>query len=86
MMSTPRPRPIRVCVSIATLLGHCPAAPSNLLLMFAPILFVISVSIVSTRALSLLLALVLSILLFSGPRNVACSMSVSGLLAKFVNE
>ena len=64
MMSTPLPRPIRVCVSIATLLGHWPAAPSNLLLMFAPILFVISVSIVSTRALSLLLALVLSILLF----------------------
>ena len=64
MMSTPRPRPIRVCVSIATLLGHWPAAPSNLSLMFAPILFVISVSIVSTRALSLLLALLLSILLF----------------------
>ena len=64
MMSAPRPRPIRMCVSIATLLGHWPAAPSNLSLMFAPILFVISVSIVSTRALSLLLALVLSILLF----------------------
>ena len=64
MMSISRPRPIRVCVSIATLLGHWPADPSNLLLMFAPILFVISVSIVSTRALSLLLALVLSILLF----------------------
>ena len=64
MLSTPRPRPIRVCVSSATLLGHWPAAPSNLSLMFAPILFVISVSIVSTRALSLLLALVLSILLF----------------------
>ena len=55
MMSTPRPRPIRVCVSIATLLGHRPAAPSNLSLMFAPILFFISVSIVSTRALLLLL-------------------------------
>ena len=54
--------------------------------MFAPILFVISVSIVSTSALSLLLVLVLSILLFfSGPRNVSCSESVSGLLAKFIN-
>ena len=56
--------------------------------MFAPILFVISVSIVSTSTLSSLLVLVLSILLFlffSGPRNVACSESVPGLLAKFIN-
>ena len=56
--------------------------------MFAPILFVISVSIVSTSTLSLLLVLVLSILLFlffSGPRNVACSESVPGLFAKFLN-
>ena len=63
-------------------------ARSNVLLillpMFAPILFVIAVSVVSS-ALSLLYVLVL-IIFFSGPRRGACSVSYPGLLGKFLNK
>ena len=52
--------------------------------MFAPILFVIAVSVVSS-ALSLLYVLVL-LLFFSGPRRGACSVSYPGLLRKFLNK
>ena len=53
--------------------------------MFAPIVFVISVSIVSTSALSLLLVLVLSILLLFYFFVTWLALSVPGLLAKFLN-
>ena len=60
----------------------------NLLSMFAPILFVIAVSVVSS-ALSLLYACICmnyyNYLFFSGPRFVACFVSYPGFLTKFVN-
>ena len=52
--------------------------------MFAPILFVIAVSVVSST-LSLLYVLVL-LLFFSGPCSGACSVTYPGILAKFVNK
>ena len=48
--------------------------------MFAPILFVIVVSVVSS-SLSLLY-----VFFFSGPCNGACSVSYPGLLEKFLNK
>ena len=49
--------------------------------MFAPILFVIAVSVVSST-LSLLNILVF----FSGPCSGTCSVTYPGILAKFVNK
>ena len=56
--------------------------------MFAPVLFVIAVSVVSS-ALSLLYVCMCMYYyyyyFFFAPRFVACSLSYSGLLTKFVN-
>ena len=56
--------------------------------MFAPVLFVIAVSVVSS-ALSLLYVCMCMYYynnyFFFGPRFVACSLSYPGLLTKFVN-